>query len=150
MVLMLSNWLPELLVKDDLAWMWAVFLLISSRTTYICREVFLPIKWVKLVQYLNKSLTHRHSNDHRCVSLGAVLARQCAASGSESWGCGRDPSDSPRKSILLSPWIGRCRTKVDVLSSWSLPGGLIRPSAIGKTNSPCLGNITSFALSLFE
>ena len=27
---------------------------------------------------------------------------------------------------------------------------LIRPSAIEKINSPCLGNITSFALSLFE
>ena len=27
---------------------------------------------------------------------------------------------------------------------------LIRPSAIGKINSPSLGNITSFALSLFE
>ena len=26
----------------------------------------------------------------------------------------------------------------------------IRPSAIGKINSPCFGNITSFALSLFE
>ena len=60
------------------------------------------------------------------------------------------PSDSPRKSILLSPWIGRCRTKVDVLRSWSLPGFLIRPSAIGKINSPSLGNITSFALSLFD
>ena len=65
------------------------------------------------------------------------------ASGNESWGGGgRDASDSPRKSILLSPWIGRCRTKVDVLSSWSPPGVLIRPSAIGKINSPCLGNIT--------
>ena len=36
------------------------------------------------------------------------------ASRSESWECGRDPSDSPRKSILLSPWIGRCRTEVDI------------------------------------
>ena len=71
-------------------------------------------------------------------------------SGSESWGCGRDPSDSPRKSILLSPWIGRCRIGVDVLKSWSPPRGLIRPSAIGKINCPSLGNITSFALSLFE
>ena len=56
------------------------------------------------------------------------------ASRSESWGCGRDPSDSPRKSILLSLWIGLCRTKVDVLSSWSPPRVLIRPSAIGKMN----------------
>ena len=54
------------------------------------------------------------------------------ASGNESWGCGRDPSDSPRKSMWLSPWIGRCRIKVDVLESWSPPRGLIRPSAIGK------------------
>ena len=58
------------------------------------------------------------------------------ASGSESWGCGRDPCDSPRKSILLSPWLGRCRIEVDVLSSWSPPRSLIRPSAIGKMNSP--------------
>ena len=43
------------------------------------------------------------------------------ATGNESWGCGRDPSDSPRKSMWLSPWIGGCRTKVDVLSSWSPP-----------------------------
>ena len=40
------------------------------------------------------------------------------ASRNESWGCGRDPSDSPRQSMWLSPWIGRCRIKVDVLSSW--------------------------------
>ena len=73
------------------------------------------------------------------------------ASGYEYWGSGGgDPSDSPRKSILLSPWIGRCRTKVDVLRSWSPPRVLIRPSVIGKINSPLsLGNITSFALSLF-
>ena len=43
------------------------------------------------------------------------------ASRNESWSGGRDPSDSPRKSILLSPWIGRCRTEVDVLRSWSPP-----------------------------
>ena len=49
-----------------------------------------------------------------------------------------------------SPLIGRCRTKVDVLKSWSPPGVLIRPPAIGKVNYPSLGNITSFALSLFE
>ena len=73
------------------------------------------------------------------------------ASGSESWGCGRDPSDSPRKSILLPPWIGCSRIKVGVLSSWSPPGSLIRPSAAGKINFPfSVGNITSFALSLFR
>ena len=54
------------------------------------------------------------------------------ASGNESWGGGRDPSESPRKSLLLSPWIGRCRIEVDVLRSWSPPRGLIRPSAAGK------------------
>ena len=45
------------------------------------------------------------------------------ASGNESWGGGRDPSDSPRKSILLSPRIGRCRFEVDVHRSWSPPRG---------------------------
>ena len=73
------------------------------------------------------------------------------ASGNESWGCGRDPSDSPRKSTSLSPRIGRSRFKVDVLRSWSPRRSLIRPSATGKMNFPfSLGNITSFALSLFE
>ena len=44
---------------------------------------------------------------------------------------------------------------VDAVSKWMfsgpdlLQGFLIRPSAIGKINSPSLGNITSFALSLF-
>ena len=53
--------------------------------------------------------------------------------------------------ILLPRRIGRCRIKVDVLRSWSRPTVLIRPSAIGKINSPfSLWNITSFALSLFE
>ena len=48
-----------------------------------------------------------------------------------------------------SPRIGRSRIKVGVLSSWSLPESVIRPSANGKINSPfSLGNITSFALSL--
>ena len=38
-----------------------------------------------------------------------------------------------------------------VFSVPDLPPVLIRPSAIGKMNSPSsLGNITSFALSLFE
>ena len=46
---------------------------------------------------------------------------------------------------------------VDAVPRWMFSGpdllqrGLIRPSAIGKINSPfSLGNITSFALSLFE
>ena len=57
-----------------------------------------------------------------------------------------------QESLFYSlPRIGRCRTKVDVLRSWSRSRGLIRPSAIGKINSPfSLGDITSFALSLFE
>ena len=38
----------------------------------------------------------------------------------------------------------------DVLRSWSPPRSLIRPSAIGRINSPfSLGNITSFAMSFF-
>ena len=45
------------------------------------------------------------------------------ASGNESWGSGRNPSDSPRISRWLSPQIGRCRIKVDVLRSWSPPRG---------------------------
>ena len=44
------------------------------------------------------------------------------ASGSESCGGGRDPSDSQRKALCLSPRIGCSRIKV----------GVIRPSAIGK------------------
>ena len=63
---------------------------------------------------------------------GPKIVYRFPASGSESWGGGRDPSDSPRKSLLLSPWIGRGRIKVDVLSSWFPPGVLIRPSAIGN------------------
>ena len=47
-------------------------------------------------------------------SLGAS-----PAFGNESWNGGRDPSDSPRKSTWLSPRIGRCRIKVDVLRSWA-------------------------------
>ena len=52
--------------------------------------------------------------------------------GNESWGGGRDPSDSPRKPTWLSPRIGRSCIKVDVLSSWSPPGSLIRPSTAGN------------------
>ena len=58
------------------------------------------------------------------------------ASGKESWGGGRDPSDSPRKSTWVSPQIGRSRINVDVLKSWSPPGSLIRPSATAKMNFP--------------
>ena len=41
-------------------------------------------------------------------------------------------------------------SRVDVLSSSSPPRVFSRPSAIGKINSPCLRNITSFALSLIS
>ena len=70
------------------------------------------------------------------------------ASGSESCGCGRDPSDSPRKSRWLSRGIGRCRIKVDVLRSWSPPWGLIRPSATGKI-SICFGKCHLFCIESF-
>ena len=67
------------------------------------------------------------------------------ASRSESWGGGRDPSDSPRKFMWLSPRIGRSRTKADAPSSRSLPQSVIRPSAAGKIKFPLsLGNIASF------
>ena len=40
---------------------------------------------------------------------------------------------------------------VDAAPRWMFSRVLIRPSAIGKINFPfSLGNITSFALSLFE
>ena len=72
--------------------------------------------------------------------------RASPASGNESWGGGRDPSDSPRKSTWPFPRIGRSRVKVDVLSSWSPPTNFIRPSATGNMNFPfSLGNIASFA-----
>ena len=73
------------------------------------------------------------------------------ASGNQSWGGGRDPSDSPRKYLRLSLLELVIRIKVGVLSSWSPPINLIRPSAIGKNKlSYSLGNIISFALSLFD
>ena len=88
-------------------------------------------KWSFLTWTKNHSSLHRHP-------------------GNDSWGCGRDLSDSPRKSILLSPWIGRCRVEVDVLSSWSPPTNFIRPSATGKRDFPFFGGIiSSFALRLF-
>ena len=60
------------------------------------------------------------------------------------------PFDSPRKSTWLSPRIGWSRIKVNVLSSWPPPINFIRASPTGKMNFPfSLGNITSFALSLF-
>ncbi len=39
------------------------------------------------------------------------------ASGSESWGCGKDPSDSPRKSMWLS-----LLELVDAVSRWMFSG----------------------------
>ena len=59
-----------------------------------------------------------------------------STSGNESWCCGRDPPDCPRKSRWPSPRIGWSRVKVDVLRPWSPPRSLIRPSAIGKINFP--------------
>ena len=59
------------LVIDDLTWMKAVFSLVSTQTTYILQEVFLPIE--KIVWILSKDqtslLTNRYSESHRCVSL---------------------------------------------------------------------------------
>ena len=72
------------------------------------------------------------------------------ASGNESWGCGRDPSDSPRKSTRPSPWIGRGRIEVDVLSSYLLLVFWFVHLLLEQIKTPSLGNITSFALSLFE
>ena len=58
-------------------------------------------------------------------------------------------------------WFSK-KVNITLSSTWSRPyqNGcsqclifskiLIRPSAVGNANSPCLGNITSFALSLFE
>ena len=91
----------------------------------------------------HRTKTHRSSNSEQLLPLQvnhsvvfptwtqkSLIASP--ASGNESWGGGRDPSDSPRKSKWLSPWTDRCRIKVDVPRSWSPPRGLIRPSAIGK------------------
>ena len=56
------------------------------------------------------------------------------ASGNEvmRWWKKRDPSDSPRKSLRLSPWIGWSRVKVEVLSSCACdlraPHRLTRPA----------------------
>ena len=51
----------------------------------------------------------------------------------------------------LSPRIDRCRTKVDVLRSWSPPRGLIRPSAIGKTKlSFFFGKYHLFRIESFQ
>ena len=54
-----------------------------------------------------------------------------------------------RKSTWLSPRIGRSRIKVDVLSSWSPPGSLIRPSAIGKMFSFFFGKYHLFRTESF-
>ena len=92
------------------------------------------VNWVKLVQESEQLLDPSifQSSSMRFSCLTSKFASP--ASGNESWGCGRDPSDYPRKSTLLSPWNGRCRTKVDVLRSWSPPRVLTRPSAIAKIN----------------
>ena len=58
------------------------------------------------------------------------------ASGSESWGCGRGPSDSLRKSISLSPWSGRWRTKVDVLEVIFPKGESIFPIEDVRSKTP--------------
>ena len=71
------------------------------------------------------------------------------ASGNESWGGGRDPSDSPRKPRWLSPRIGRCRIEVDVLRSWSPPRSLIRPSSIGRIFSFFFGKYHLFRIEFF-
>ena len=71
------------------------------------------------------------------------------ASGNESWGGGRDPSDSPRKSTWLSPRIGRSRIKVDVRISWSPPDNLTLPIWDWEDKVfTIFGVIISFALSL--
>ena len=70
--------------------------------------------------------------------------------GNESWGCGGDPSDSPRKSILLSPWIGRCRTKVDVLSSWSPPRGFDSSICDWKNKFSLFGKYHLFRIESFR
>ena len=87
------------------------------------------------------------------MKLPDMDQKSCIASpatGSESWGGGRDPFDSPIKSMLHSPWIGRCRTKVDVLSSWSPPGVLIRPSEIGKSKFSLFGKYHLFRIESFR
>ena len=48
------------------------------------------------------------------------------------------------------PRIGCSRIKVDVLSSWSPPGSLIRPSAAGKINSPFFGKYHLFCIESFR
>ena len=69
--------------------------------------------------------------------------------GNESWGCGRDPSDSPRKSMLLSPWVGRCRTKVDVLRSWSPPRVWFIHLRLEKSFSFFIGKYHLFRIESF-
>ena len=71
------------------------------------------------------------------------------ASGNESWGCGRDPSASPRKSTLLSPWIGRSRTKVDVFRSWSLPGSFDSSICDWKNEFSLFGKYHLFRIESF-
>ena len=49
-----------------------------------------------------------------------------------------------------SPWIGRRRIKVDVLSSWSPPEVLFRPSAIGKNKFSLFGKYHLFRIESFR
>ena len=127
--------------RKSFLWNLLVFLSISTVTLELCGRTVM--KWI-LIRYSTQiQLAH-----HQFCPNFSLLYR--GESGSESWGCGRDPSDFPTKSTWPSPWIGRGRIKVDVLSSWSPPKVLIRPSPIGKINSPCLGNITSFRIESFR
>ena len=73
------------------------------------------------------------------------------ASGSESWGGGRETililQESQYYSLLelvRGPYQGGCSQFL--ISS---RGFLIRPSAIGNINSPCLGNIITSLASFF-
>ena len=68
------------------------------------------------------------------------------ASGNESWSGGRDPSDFPKKLILFSPWIGRCRTKVGLWSVCDLnPSPPPPPKNVSLSPPPpdkCLWHLT--------
>ena len=86
---------------------WLVLLAVLSvslRTTCVRLEVSLlteQTEW-NLSKNQTNLLIHEHSNDHRC----------------------------PRKSLWFFPRIWCSRIKVGLLSSWSLPERLIRPSTI--------------------
>ena len=108
------------------------------------------IEWFFSRRVKFDSSVQRHGGKLKFPDMDQKSFIASPASRNESWDGGRDPSDSPRKSKWPSPRTGRCRIKVDVLSSWSLPERLIRRSAIGKINSPCLGNITSYSIESFR